>query len=284
MSQSPIPADRSFAREVFRRPNLSALVCDPDEWAALQAAHSRASEAEATLRAAEPVPDLDIVREVDAALRANKPIPADFAERQTKAQHAAAIRATELNALAGLRAQYGSTMADIADESVPEMLEALADELRQVVNQGSDLLAELNGDLNPLAAIESGKTEAFRELAELHRQYLRLRSDADLILAKEDRLALRNDRALHRIMRGAARVWPTWRMVTTEHVPAGHSAPAGAPWPSDIASLAFFGWLLSHAEEAEPWVPTAADLRAQTASDARLAEDSYQARHPGPDH
>jgi hypothetical protein len=283
VTRSPIPAQRIFAREVLRRPSLSTLVCDQDEWAALQAAHLRADEAAATIRAADPIPDLNILREVDQALRTNKPIPTDFAERQTKAQTVAALRAAELNALSALQGQYGSTMADIAEESIPEMIEALSDELRSVVDRGVELLADLNGNIDPLAAIESDKTEAFRELADLHRQYVRVRSDADLILGQEDRRVLDSDRALHRIMRGAARVWPTWRMVVTEYLPAGHRGPAGAPWPADVDSLEFFAWLLDHAEVAEPWVSSADDIRTQKAADARTAEDSYQARHPGPD-
>lgn len=277
-NQSLIPADRPFANEVMRRPSLYALVPDQDEWETLQAAHGRAGEAIQEVRDATEIPHLNVLQEVDEALRSGKPIPDDFAERRARAQAAAEIRVEKIRALEKLRGVYAMLLAEIAEEAAPAMIRALDDELREVVEGAAELLAELGGSIDALAAIEAGKTDAFRDLGALHRQYVRIRSDADLILQEEDRALFKTDKG-HRLFRGLARVWPTWRMVDTEYVRPGWSGPAPAPWPEDLASLDFFAWMLTHRDEAQPWVPSAEALHAVRAADGRRDEAAYQTRH-----
>lgn len=276
MTTNPIHPSRLFARHVYDRPSLAALVNDPDGWAALITAHQRAAE---LLEAPQPpIPDTEIAREVGQALRDGTPIPEDFAARQDTAQRLTDLRVAGRRIIERHRIDISTDLALIAEGSVSEMVAGLQTEMTEVISRAANALTELNGSIDPLAAIEAGRTDAFRSLSEAHRTYLRIREDADFLLRHEDARTFDRDKG-HRLMAGLATVWPTWQAVDSEPVAPGWSGPAGAPWPSDLASLEFFAWLVTNREVTLPWVPTLEALRAVLTVDGEAAFAEFQARH-----
>jgi hypothetical protein len=87
-----------------------------------------------------------------------------------------------------------------------------------------------------------------------------------------------DDRALHRIMRGAATVWPDWRPSVNEPTVPGWKLHGDAPWPADIKSLEFFAWLVQSREVAQRWVPSYEAMQAQIATDGRADQDRFEAK------
>ena len=274
---NPIPPYALFARQVFARPALAALVDDPDAWQTLLDAHRRATEALADLS---PLPAVDVAREVDHALRTGEPIPADFAERRIQADRATEIRGIKKTTLERLANGYGSELISIAEASTDEMLAGLDAELREVIGRAAELLTVLGGTADPVAAIRAGQADAFSELATLHQTYRRIRSDADVVHRQVDAAVINSDHGQHRLMRHVAGVWPAWWDAANE-APAlpGWTLDRSAPWPSDPDSLEFFVWLVSHRDEVHPWIPAIQALRDAASHDSSAAYAEYQERH-----
>jgi hypothetical protein len=256
-------ARHPFTREVLARRSLRALVVERDELERLHAAFLRA---DALLDTPTPaIKEPAIAVEYREALMAGEPLPKNLGARKVKAEAEAAAVAAEDAALRRVHNDLGIELTLLAKESVPAMIEGLDAELHEVIDHAAEQLAALGGSIDPLRAMRTKKADAFQALAEDHEAFLRIRSDADLILVEEaGRPAIDDDHALFRIMRNAGSIWPDWRVSREgpqyEGVMKRYDT---APWPSDVASLAFFAWLVQHAEEAGPWVPSYSQLQAR---------------------
>ena len=267
-----------FARAVMSRPSLNRLVVDQDGWAAAQELHERATAALRDLPAVTPV---NIEAEVRDALAAGQPLPRGLGERKAKADAEAAARAAERVAIERVRSAASDDLRIMAEESAEDMIPALDAEQAAIIERAGELLDALGGNVDPLAAIRAKKSTQFEEFAELHQDFLRVREDADILLTHEaGRPVLDKDHALHRIMRGAASVWPDWYRAMNEPTHRGIlQLVAAAPWPSNPTSLAFFTWLVENRETAQPWVPSHAAMRAQIGADSIAEYEDYQQRY-----
>lgn len=251
-----------FTREVLARPALRALVSNREELERVHAAFLRADD---LLNAPTPpveAPVLDVAYRT--ALEAGQPLPKGLGARLVKAQADAAVRDAEVAALLRVHNNLGLELTLIAEESVEAMVEGLHAELTELVEHAEEQLDALGGSIDPLRAMRTQKAAAYQALAEDHEHFLRIRSDADLLLVQEGgRPAIDGDYALFRIMRNAARVWPDWKVSREGPQRDGVMMRyADAPWPADIASLDFFAWLVANRETAQPWVPTFEQVQA----------------------
>lgn len=251
-----------FTSEVLARPALRALVPARDELERTHAAFLRADELLNAPTAPVEAPVLDVAYRT--ALEAGQPLPKGLGAQLVKAQADAAVRDAEVAALLRVHNTLGLELTLIVEESVEAMAEGLHAELTALIDHAAEQLDALGGSIDPLKAMRTKKAVPFQALAEDHEHFLRIRSDADLLLVQEaDRGVLNSDHALFRIMRNAGSVWTDWKI--------GRDGPQRdgvmvryepAPWPADITSLEFFAWLVANRETAQPWVPTYAQMQA----------------------
>ncbi len=278
MTRSIVIPGSHFATQVLRRPTLSALIHDQEAWTELQTLIARADAELQRRRDLPPIQGTTPDAVADKALRAGGELPVGFGKDAGGAAAEAETPKVELASLTRLRGGYVQELGVLVEESIPDMISALNADLQRVLDVAEEALTELDGNIDPLAAIKAKKSEHFAVLAEAHTDYLAIRANADLILQEQDS-ALRASAGWHRLMAGVARCWPAWYSTDRESPMTGWSRVDGAPWPADEESLEFLIWLVQNRKIAKPWVASAANIRAQRGADARPEEEAFQARH-----
>ncbi|GAA3681953.1 hypothetical protein GCM10023081_20060 [Arthrobacter ginkgonis] len=244
----------------------------------------------------------------DARTRAMEALKAPLAQAKTAQQdaqdaaaHLAATLASDLLTAEPADAQAtieaGTTEAARAAENVRtaeatvKLLEAaeqhLGTELDTIIQGGyNQLLRHLNGTLqdayaesrqlglhgieNAEDAITAGKTDEWRRMVELRTLVFRIRDAQGTIVGR-----LGTHDAIQKLktfaaLRNYAELWPAWLEVGRGSVWGRENLTP--PWPTvngDPEPVGLHAWILDH-PEAEPWVPTDAELAA-TVKDAKAA-------------
>jgi hypothetical protein len=176
--------DSRLVRAVKSSPRLTALL--PAELEALVTAHDTAvatAAAVAKIKKAEPVDFLDLL---DKDLRAGKqPDPAALVKQYASAQREAEETKAVVQRLSGLPNHYRQEITRAIQDSAATMYDDLADQLDDVLDRGTALVAKLDGINTADEALDADRGDEWKALKALSAEYADLR-DAHLALARAE--------------------------------------------------------------------------------------------------
>ncbi|WP_205874441.1 hypothetical protein [Mycobacterium camsae] len=174
-----------------------------------------------------------------------------------------------------------------AKTSVPDtdaVLRAYHGKLVELLDNARELVDQLDGANNAETAIDKGVGPQWKQLSELARDYQQLRNaqeshvPQDIVISARPSTGTGEHPASDLFLRNLDDIWPHWRQpdLTPRTIRLDGRRDRTEPWPTEPVPQLI--WLAT--SQAEPWIPTIAQLR--TLWRQRKTKANPQPRQIGP--